>query len=288
MDKSNSIENQDIYVSCESPAPKNESAANGGQKVIFLQREAILWDDLNSKFGKVKPKSVAICDSFVTYIKNTSKSFSFINLLISFFPIVSWLRKYSIKDNLFNDIIAGFTISILHIPQGIAYGLLAGLDPVHGLYVSFFPVIIYAFLGTSRHISIGSFAIASIMLNNAAAKLGAVNDDSSLVNGNFTNWPPTTLEALTAICVTSGLLQILMGLLHLGIISLILSDHLVSGFSTGVAFHVATSQLSNLFGFSLQHSHRGPLKLLFVSVTSQIVMSHKVSLGKLTARLVIS
>jgi MFS superfamily sulfate permease-like transporter len=185
------------------------------------------------------------------------------------FPIINWLPKYKIKTDLLPDFIAGITISILHIPQGIAYSLLAGLDAVHGLYVSFFPVLIYTLMGTSRHISIGSFAVASLMLSNTATKLGSVPHHIEVFNETTNetltvDWPPTTLEALTTVCIVTGFIQLLMGFLSLGSLSLILSDHLVSGFSTAVAFHVATSQMNYILGLSIPNQRSGPLKLIKV------------------------
>lgn len=216
--------------------------------------------------------------------------------LKSMFPILEWLPKYSLKSNLLSDIIAGLTISILHIPQGIAYSLLAGLGPVNGLYVSFFPVLVYTLMGTSHHISIGTFSVASIMLSNIANKVGAVNypttqiidmNPSSAAPMNLLNItdkdafyttttltsvtplltdnPPTTLEVLTCVCLLCGLIQITMGMLRLGSLSLILSEHLVSAFSTAIAFHVATSQFPYIFGFDqLPRVKSGPLKLIKV------------------------
>lgn len=248
-----------------NPIEISQSECNcvaNGRKSIFIQRQAIFWNDLNSKYGKVKPKSNGFFN-----IKNIFKPISTINLLVSLFPIASWLPKYSIKNSLLSDVIAGFTISILHIPQGIAYGLLAGVEPVFGLYVSFFPVIIYALMGTSRHISIGTFAIASIMLNNAADKIMALHGDRNDQN-DLNNCKPTSIEILTVIGFLSGLMQVLMSVMRLGIVSVVLSDHLVSGFSTGVAFHVATSQLWNLFGFSLKKTPKGAFKLVYVSQMS--------------------
>ncbi|KAK6052492.1 hypothetical protein COOONC_10003 [Cooperia oncophora] len=79
----------------------------------------------------------------------------FVNTIFGFMPILEWLPKYSIKENLMNDIIGGFTTGIMHVPQGIAYSALAGVDPVYGLYASCFPAFFYMFFGTSRHVSIG-------------------------------------------------------------------------------------------------------------------------------------
>ena len=83
-------------------------------------------------------------------------------LLQSLFPILQWLPEYSARESLLADVITGVTILALHIPQGLAYGRLAGVEPIYGLYVSLFPVIVYSLMGTSCQISIGTFAVVSI------------------------------------------------------------------------------------------------------------------------------
>jgi hypothetical protein len=77
--------------------------------------------------------------------------------LTSFLPIINWLPRYNFREDLIPDAIAGLTVGIMHIPQGMAYASLAGLDPVYGLYTSFWPSFFYMFFGTSRHVSIGLF-----------------------------------------------------------------------------------------------------------------------------------
>ncbi|CAF1366041.1 unnamed protein product [Didymodactylos carnosus] len=79
-------------------------------------------------------------------------------------PIIEWIQNYNLKEWIGSDIISGLTIGIVHIPQGLGYAILAGLPPVTGLYVSFFPVILYAILGSSKHLSIGTFAVTSLMI----------------------------------------------------------------------------------------------------------------------------
>ncbi|KAI2810169.1 hypothetical protein BLOT_001327 [Blomia tropicalis] len=226
--------------------------------------------------------------------ENVCGNCSLIGCARSLFPIIDWLPKYSIKSDLLPDLISGITISILHIPQGIAYSLLAGLGPVNGLYVSFFPVLIYVLMGTSPHISIGTFAIASIMLNNIAMKMGAQNgpidslssnsiieignnvnltsnlnqpfmNESLIEDGTTANViiPLQTIEVLTSVGLLCGFIQLAMGFLRLGSLSLILSEYLVSAFSTAIAFHVATSQFVQILGFeNLPRTGSGPFKLI--------------------------
>jgi len=70
-------------------------------------------------------------------------------------PVVQWLSQYNWREDMLPDIISGLTVAIMHIPQGMAYALLGNLPPVVGIYMAFFPVFVYFFFGTSKHVSIG-------------------------------------------------------------------------------------------------------------------------------------
>lgn len=74
---------------------------------------------------------------------------------ISAIPSIYWLKNYNWKENLMSDIISGLTVAIMHIPQGMAYALLGNVPPVIGIYMAFFPVLMYFFFGTSKHVSMG-------------------------------------------------------------------------------------------------------------------------------------
>lgn len=119
------------------------------------------------------------------------------NTIFGFLPVLQWLPKYDLKKNILGDVMSGLIVGILLVPQSIAYSLLAGQEPIYGLYTSFFASIIYFLLGTSRHISVGIFGILCLMigevvdreLNKAgydtahtAPSLGMVSSESTLLN----------------------------------------------------------------------------------------------------------
>ena len=78
---------------------------------------------------------------------------------MSLVPILHWLPRYQWRDHGPSDIIAGLTVAIMHIPQGMAYAMLAGVDPVTGIYTGMWPVLVYVVLGNMPHVSMGTFAI---------------------------------------------------------------------------------------------------------------------------------
>lgn len=268
-------------------AKPNDAYEEKNHRFIEISRNILDIDSLAIKAGKQISHSYQNKNDkrkFFDKPKNFDLVCSPIDLLYSYVPICKWLPEYSIRSHLGPDIVAGLTISVLHIPQGIAYSMLAGLDPVHGLYVAFFPVLLYVLLGTSPHISIGTFAVVSIMLNNIAIKLGASQSNflknNTIIQGASSNDDlnvsnPTVLEIVTSVCLLSGLIQILMGLLRLGSLSLILSEQLVSSFSTAISFHVATSQLNSIFGLTNRSSESGPFKLIKVSIYQMFICTKR-------------
>ncbi|KAL7290383.1 hypothetical protein TKK_0016074 [Trichogramma kaykai] len=78
-------------------------------------------------------------------------------------PIFDWLPRYKWKKDLYGDIIAGVTVAVMHIPQGMAYAMLGNVPAITGIYMAFFPVLIYFIFGTSKHNSMGTFAVICMM-----------------------------------------------------------------------------------------------------------------------------
>ncbi|TKR69272.1 hypothetical protein L596_021453 [Steinernema carpocapsae] len=184
---------------------------------------------------------------------------NFGSTVVSFFPIISWLPNYNFREDLVHDIIGGFTVGVMHVPQGIAYAILSGVDPVIGLYTSLFQAFVYMFFGTSRHNSIGSSAICSLMTGLAVKELmesqGTIVDgaglDSSYGNGSLpgdkTSNVVTPLAITTTITFCIGIIEFFMAFLRLDFIASYFSDQLVTGFMTGASVHVLIAQFKNLF-----------------------------------------
>lgn len=108
------------------------------------------------------------------------------------------------KRDLLGDIIAGFTVAIMHIPHGMAYGLLANVPPASGMYMAIFPALVYMVLGTSKHISIGTFAVASMMTLKVVQShvTEPVITDEGVIAGI------TALEVATTLSFTVGILHV--------------------------------------------------------------------------------
>ncbi|XP_052576508.1 prestin isoform X4 [Peromyscus californicus insignis] len=173
------------------------------------------------------------------------------NIIYMFLPITKWLPAYKFKEYVLGDLVSGISTGVLQLPQGLAFAMLAAVPPVFGLYSSFYPVIMYCFFGTSRHISIGPFAVISLMIGGVAVRL--VPDDIVIPGGvNATNGTEArdALRVKVAMSVTllSGIIQFCLGVCRFGFVAIYLTEPLVRGFTTAAAVHVFTSMLKYLFG----------------------------------------
>lgn len=151
-------------------------------------------------------------------------------------PILDWLPSYK-KAHLKGDVVAGITVAIILIPQGIAYALIAGLPPIYGLYTALIPQIVYAVFGTARQVAIGPVAMDSLIVATGVATLALAGSESYI-----------TIAILLALIV--GVIQLLMGVLRLGFIVNFMSKPVITGFTSAVALIIGVNQLSNLLGVS--------------------------------------
>uniref|UniRef100_A0A3P9LQJ1 Si:ch211-117c9.2 n=1 Tax=Oryzias latipes TaxID=8090 RepID=A0A3P9LQJ1_ORYLA len=190
------------------------------------------------------------------------------HILLTWIPILSWLPKYSFRENILGDVVSGCSVGIMHLPQGMAYALLASLRPVYGLYTSLFPVLVYVVFGTSRHVSIGTFAVISIMVGSVTERLAP--DEAFYFNGtngsltvNIDARDAYRVQMACSVTLLSGIFQILLGVVRFGFVATYLSEPLVRGYTTGAACHVCVSQLKYLFGVKPAR-FTGPFSLIYV------------------------
>uniref|UniRef100_A0A8C7DRW8 Solute carrier family 26 member 3 n=1 Tax=Oncorhynchus kisutch TaxID=8019 RepID=A0A8C7DRW8_ONCKI len=185
------------------------------------------------------------------------------NAALSLLPFIGWMRIYQLKEWLLSDIVSGVSTGLVAVLQGLAYSLLASLPPWYGLFTAFFPVIIYFFLGTSRHISVGAFPVLSLMVGAVVTRL--VPDEGPPVNiTGFEGLTSDEQRVMVAASVTflMGIMQLAMGLLQVGFIVMYLSDTLVSGFTTAAAIHILVSQLKFVLGLVVP-GLSGPLSIIY-------------------------
>ncbi|WP_276717325.1 SulP family inorganic anion transporter [Pseudooceanicola nitratireducens] len=155
-----------------------------------------------------------------------------------YLPILDWSRDYS-RDMLTSDMVAAVIVTIMLIPQSLAYALLAGLPPEMGLYASILPLVAYAIFGTSRALAVGPVAVVSLMTAAAVGKLAAQGT-------------PEYIAAAITLAFLSGLMLLAMGLFRLGFLANFLSHPVIAGFITASGLLIATSQLKHIFGISAE------------------------------------
>eukprot|EP00070_Physeter_catodon_P028215 XP_028335109.1 solute carrier family 26 member 6 isoform X5 [Physeter catodon] len=186
-------------------------------------------------------------------------------LLLQYFPVLAWLPQYPVRDWLLGDLLSGLSVAIMQLPQGLAYALLAGLPPVFGLYSSFYPVFIYFLFGTSRHISVGTFAVMSVMVGIVTESLAP--DEAFLQASNSTvdvaARDAARVQVASTLSVLVGLFQVGLGLVHFGFVVTYLSEPLVRAYTTAASVQVFVSQLKYVFGLHLS-SRSGPLSLIYL------------------------
>jgi len=151
-----------------------------------------------------------------------------------YLPVLDWGRDYD-KAALSNDLIAAVIVTIMLIPQSLAYALLAGLPPEAGLYASIAPILLYAVFGTSRALAVGPVAVVSLM---TAAALGNIADQGTM---------GYAVAALT-LALLSGVMLLVMGVFKLGFLANFLSHPVISGFITASGVIIAASQIKHILG----------------------------------------
>ena len=154
--------------------------------------------------------------------------------LIPSLPILEWGRGYD-RNTLTSDLMAALIVTVMLIPQGLAYALLAGLPPEVGLYASIAPLVLYAILGTSRVLAVGPVAVVSLMTASAIGQ--------HAVAGSQEYW-----SVAITLAFMSGSMLLLMGVMRLGFLANFLSHPVISGFISASGLLIAASQMKTIMG----------------------------------------
>jgi SulP family sulfate permease len=171
-------------------------------------------------------------------------------------PLLEWSRQYN-RETLINDLIAALIVTIMLIPQSLAYALLAGLPPEVGLYASVAPLLLYAVLGSSRVLAVGPVAVVSLMTAATVAEHAAA--------GTHAYWQ----VAITLAFLSGGIL-LLMGLLRLGFLANFLSHPVISGFISASGLLIALSQMKTIMGVKAEGHNFVDLLLALLQQASNL------------------
>ncbi len=170
-------------------------------------------------------------------------------------PMLSWLKTYN-KQIFACDSIAAIIVTVLLIPQSLAYALLAGVPAEMGLYASILPLIFYSIFGTSRTLSVGPVAVVSLMTATAIGEVAATGGDY--------------VSAAIVLAFLSGIMLIIMGLLGFGIVANFLSHPVLTGFITASALIIALSQVKHIFGIDVKGANAWELVDSFCQLSDEI------------------
>ena len=189
-------------------------------------------------------------------------------------PILEWLPNYT-RSRFKGDFIAGITVAIILIPQGIAYALIAGLPPIYGLYCALVPQLVYAVFGSSRQVAIGPVAMDSLIVATGVSTLALAGSDSYIA-----------IAILLAFMV--GGIQFLLGVFRLGFVVNFLSKPVISGFTSAVALTIGINQFRNLFGVDFIQSDQIQYVLEDIWFTITDFNSNTTIIGLISVAVIIS
>ncbi|GMH62953.1 hypothetical protein TL16_g03592 [Triparma laevis f. inornata] len=185
--------------------------------------------------------------------------------LKKFLPILTWLPNYDRSKSLRVDIIAGLVIAFMVIPQGMAYGMLAGMPVEYGLYSSMVPPLIYSIFGGAAHLSLGTNAPISILVADSVT--AAIPTDTDCSDDPNSEDCQRILDATLLICLLSGFFYMAFMIMRFSIITSFVPDPVLSGFTTGVSMIIITSNTKHVFGVTTK---RGMIWEVWQSIIEEL------------------
>lgn len=164
---------------------------------------------------------------------------------------------------MFSDLIAGLSIAVIVIPQGLAYAMIAGLPPIYGLYAALIPQLIHGIMGTSRHPAVGPVALDSLVVAIALGTLSLSGIGEVIAAAIF-------------LATMVGVLQLIMGLFQMGVLANYLSRPVISGFTSAAAIIIGLSQVEHLLGLQIESSNQ--IQKMIMSVAQNLNETHLITI----------
>ena len=183
-------------------------------------------------------------------------------MIAKLFPITKDLLTYN-RSTLFSDLIAGLSIAVIVIPQGLAYAMIAGLPPIYGLYAALIPQLIHGIMGTSRHPAVGPVALDSLVVAIALGTLSLSGIGEVIAAAIF-------------LATMVGVLQLIMGLFQMGVLANYLSRPVISGFTSAAAIIIGLSQVEHLLGLQIESSNQ--IQKMIMSVAQNLNETHLITI----------
>ena len=174
-----------------------------------------------------------------------------------YFPLIGWLAQYR-AATLRQDLLAALVVTVMLVPQSLAYALLAGVPPQVGLYASIAPILFYACFASSRSLAVGPVAVIALMTAASASALAPPDS-------------PEYANIVLVLALLSGMMMVLMGLLRLGFLANFLSHPVIAGFISASAILIILSQVKHLLGIPLEGSSLLPM---LSSLVQQLPHTH--------------
>nr|XP_021521252.1 testis anion transporter 1 isoform X2 [Aotus nancymaae] len=218
----------------------------------------------------------------------------FLRCMLTIFPFLEWMCMYRFKDWLLGDLLAGVSVGLVQVPQGLTLSLLARqlIPPLNIAYAAFCSSVIYVILGSCHQMSIGSFFLVSALLTNVL-KVSPFNN-GHLVTGSFIKDDVSTHsylvgynKSLSVVATTTfltGIIQLIMGSLGLGFIATYLPESAISAYLAAVALHIMVSQLTCISGIVITF-HAGPISFFYI--IGFTVFANKISMDTETSKTLI-
>ncbi|XP_022226969.2 sodium-independent sulfate anion transporter [Drosophila obscura] len=166
--------------------------------------------------------------SVSTLLRDSGRKLCRPSTITNKFPILQWLPRYRM-EYVMQDFIAGFTVGLTTIPQAIAYGVVAGLEPQYGLYSAFMGCFTYIVFGSCKDVTIATTAIMALMVNQYAT----ISPDYAVL-----------------VCFLAGCIVLVLGLLNMGVLVRFISIPVITGFTMAAAITIGSAQINNLVGLS--------------------------------------